>query len=225
MKKQPNERQALRPKTRNQEMYFDAILEPVNDKTGDAAYVFGIGAAGTGKTYVAACLAVELYKQGVYRELVITHPTVECGESLGALPGEMDEKFEPWVSAVLKVLIRELGPMEFKKQLHNTIHILPLQYMRGETFDQSFIIVDEAQNLTKEQVKMAMTRVGVDSKMVFCGDDDQTDVDPRDSGLIWIVNELHRQCVSGIEIINFTDKDNVRSAASKKSLGIFKAAN
>lgn len=225
MKKQPNERQALRPKTRNQEMYFDAILEPVNEHNGDDAYVFGIGAAGTGKTYVAACLAADLYKQGIYSEIVITHPTVECGESLGALPGEMDEKFEPWVAAVMKVLIRELGPMEVKKQLHNSIHVLPLQYMRGETFDHSFVIVDEGQNLTKEQVKMVMTRAGVETKMVFCGDDDQTDIDPRDSGLIWIVNELRRQQVSGIEIIEFTEKDNVRSAASKKALGVFKAAN
>lgn len=211
---------ALRPKTQNQEFYFDAILEPVKEN-GDDAFVIATGAAGTGKTYVATVLAAQGFNDGEYRNIIIARPTVECGESLGALPGELEEKYEPWTAGIMSILIREIGAQRFKSCFGKTIFFKPLQFMRGDTYDQSIIIIDEAQNLTINQTKMVMTRIGEDSKMIICGDDDQVDFDPRDSGLIWIVDELERQQTTGIEIIRFTGNDNVRSGASKKALKIF----
>lgn len=213
----------IRPLTFNQELYFGAIKEEV-DEHGNGAFVFGVGHAGTGKTYVATVLGAEEYLNGNYQNIIIIKPTVGP-DSIGFLPGDVNEKMAPWLATVTEPLKHRVGPQKFQNDFGKTIQAAPLEYIRGKTFDNSFIIVDEAQNLTISQMKVVLTRIGVYSKMVFCADDKQCDLPKGElSGLTWFIEECRRQREKGVEVITFTAKDCVRSGACKKALKIIEAA-
>jgi phosphate starvation-inducible PhoH-like protein len=205
----------IRVKTIGQKKYVDMI------KKKDI--VFGIGPAGTGKTYLAVVLAVTRLKEGAVKRIVLTRPAVEAGESLGFLPGDLQEKVDPYLRPLYDALNDVLGPEQVAKSLERgLIEIAPLAYMRGRTLDDSFIILDEAQNTTPEQMKMFLTRLGFGSKMVITGDVTQIDL-PRgkSSGLV----EASR-ILSGIEelgFIYFDEGDVVRHSLVQKIIVAYNA--
>lgn len=217
-------RQPLEPLTDNQDRYFDAIDEPVDDDNGSGAFVFGIGYAGTGKTYCAVVKLADKYLEGIYRKIIIVKPTVGPDE-MGFLPGTLEEKIDPWTATVTEPLKERLGKTKFECDYGKRILAEPLEFIRGKTFDDSAIIVDEAQNLTIGQIKAIITRIGLGSKMIFCGDTRQCDL-PKGtpSGLMWFINEVKRQQREGIEIIDFARSDCVRSGGCKLALDIIEAA-
>ncbi len=198
----------IRIKTIGQKQYVGQIKK--------TDIVFGIGPAGTGKTYLAVVLAVSALKEGQVKRIVLTRPAVEAGESLGFLPGDLQEKVDPYLRPLYDALNDVLGPEQFVKSLERgLIEIAPLAYMRGRTLEDSFIILDEAQNTTPEQMKMFLTRLGFGSKMVITGDITQIDL-PRGkrSGLV----EAER-ILRGIEEIGFTyfsEQDVVRHTLVQK---------
>lgn len=178
--------------------------------------VFGIGPAGTGKTYLAVVLAVAALKEGSVKRIVLTRPAVEAGENLGFLPGDLQEKVDPYLRPLYDALHDVLGPDQTVKALERgMIEIAPLAYMRGRTLDEAFIILDEAQNTTPEQMKMFLTRLGFSSKMVITGDVTQIDL-PRgkNSGLIEAQRILRD--IEEIGIILFSEQDVVRHSLVQK---------
>lgn len=178
--------------------------------------VFGIGPAGTGKTYLAVVLAVAALKEGSVKKIMLTRPAVEAGENLGFLPGDLQEKVDPYLRPLYDALHDVLGPDQTAKAFERgTIEIAPLAYMRGRTLDDSFIILDEAQNTTPEQMKMFLTRLGFGSKMVITGDVTQIDL-PRgkNSGLIEAQRILRD--IDEIGFIHFSEQDVVRHSLVQK---------
>ncbi|ALP38350.1 phosphate starvation-inducible protein PhoH [Paenibacillus sp. IHB B 3084] len=178
--------------------------------------VFGIGPAGTGKTYLAVVLAVAALKEGSVKRIVLTRPAVEAGENLGFLPGDLQEKVDPYLRPLYDALYDVMGPEQTAKALERgLIEIAPLAYMRGRTLDDSFIILDEAQNTTPEQMKMFLTRLGFGSKMVITGDVTQIDL-PRGkkSGLIEANTIL--QGIEEIGFVHFAQEDVVRHSLVQK---------
>jgi len=178
--------------------------------------VFGIGPAGTGKTYLAVVLAVVALKEGKVKRIVLTRPAVEAGESLGFLPGDLQEKVDPYLRPLYDALNDMLGPEAVAKALERgLIEVAPLAYMRGRTLEDSFIILDEAQNTTPEQMKMFLTRLGFGSKMVVTGDVTQIDL-PRgkSSGLVEAQRIL--KDIPEIGFIAFSESDVVRHALVQK---------
>ncbi|CAM3959398.1 PhoH family protein [Paenibacillus alkaliterrae] len=178
--------------------------------------VFGIGPAGTGKTYLAVVLAVAALKEGSIKRIVLTRPAVEAGENLGFLPGDLQEKVDPYLRPLYDALHDVLGPEQTVKAIERgMIEIAPLAYMRGRTLDDAFIILDEAQNTTPEQMKMFLTRLGFGSKMVITGDVTQIDL-PRgkNSGLIEAQRIL--KDIEEIGIILFSEQDVVRHSLVQK---------
>lgn len=178
--------------------------------------VFGIGPAGTGKTYLAVVLAVVALKENKVKRIILTRPAVEAGESLGFLPGDLQEKVDPYLRPLYDALHDVLGPEQSAKAFERgIIEVAPLAYMRGRTLDDSFIILDEAQNTTPEQMKMFLTRLGFGSKMVITGDVTQIDL-PRgkNSGLIEAKRIL--QGIQEIGFISFSESDVVRHSLVQK---------
>lgn len=178
--------------------------------------VFGIGPAGTGKTYLAVVMAVNALKDGKIKKIVLTRPAVEAGESLGFLPGDLKEKVDPYLRPLYDALHDLLGAEHTERLIERgTIEIAPLAYMRGRTLDESFVILDEAQNTTPEQMKMFLTRLGFGSKMVITGDLTQIDL-PRgkESGLK--VTEKRLEGVNGIDFIYLKQLDVVRHPLVQK---------
>ena len=167
----------VRPKTHGQKKYVDSIRENT--------LVFGIGPAGTGKTYLAMACAVEALVAGGVRRIVLSRPAVEAGERLGFLPGDLAAKVDPYLRPLYDALYEMLGPEETARLMERgTIEIAPLAYMRGRTLNDAFVVLDEAQNTTPEQMKMFLTRLGFNSKMIITGDITQTDLaEGRSSGL------------------------------------------
>lgn len=192
----------VQPKTLGQKEYVDLIRN--NDIT------FGIGPAGTGKTYLAVAMAVRSFKNDEVSRIILTRPAVEAGESLGFLPGDMKEKVDPYLRPLYDALFDMLGPDRFNKYLERgTIEVAPLAFMRGRTLDNAFIILDEAQNTTPEQMKMFLTRLGFGSKAVVTGDITQTDLpNNKKSGLVQAAKILSN--VRGIGSIALSEKDVVR---------------
>ncbi len=192
----------VKPKTLGQEKYVQAIR--------DNTIVFGIGPAGTGKTYLAVAMAVKAFKAKEVSRIVLTRPAVEAGESLGFLPGDLQQKVDPYLRPLYDALFDMLGPDQFQRQLERgTIEVAPLAYMRGRTLDDSFIILDEAQNTTSEQMKMFLTRLGMNSKAVVTGDITQIDLPGgKKSGLQEVTKIL--KGISGIATIRFDARDVVR---------------
>ncbi|MDD2430427.1 MAG: PhoH family protein [Firmicutes bacterium] len=194
---------AIRPKTPGQLKYVQAIRR--NE------IVFAIGPAGTGKTYLAMAMAVAALKRKEVNHLVLCRPAVEAGENLGFLPGDLQDKVDPYLRPLYDALYDILGPEVFKRYMEKEIiEVAPLAYMRGRTLDDAFVILDEAQNTTKEQMKMFITRLGFGSKMIVTGDITQIDL-PKDksSGLCHVTKMLRG--IPGIEFINLTEKDVVRN--------------
>ena len=193
---------AVQPKTLGQKKYLDLIKS--NDIT------FGIGPAGTGKTYLAVAMAVRAFKRDEVSRIILTRPAVEAGESLGFLPGDLKDKVDPYLRPLYDALFDMLGEEKFNKYLERgLIEVAPLAFMRGRTLDNSFIILDEAQNTTKEQMKMFLTRLGFGSKAVVTGDLTQIDL-PKNSksGLIHATEVL--KDVEGIGTMFLTQRDVVR---------------
>lgn len=198
----------LKPKTIGQKRYVDAIR--------NNELVFGIGPAGTGKTYLACAMAVTAYKNKEVDRIVLTRPAVEAGEKLGFLPGDMQDKVDPYLRPLYDALFDILGQEAASKlKEKGTVEVVPLAYMRGRTLDNSFIILDEAQNTTREQMKMFLTRMGFGSRMVVTGDITQIDL-PRG-----VASGLKEACrilkdVEGIDIKHLTDADVVRHELVKR---------
>ena len=172
--------------------------------------VFATGVAGTGKTYLAVAYAVNMLKRGDVQKIILTRPAVEAGESLGFLPGDLKEKVDPYLRPLYDALFDMLGAESYARLVERgSIEVAPLAYMRGRTLDDSFIILDEAQNTTCEQMKMFLTRLGFNSKMVITGDITQIDLpDGRRSGLKDAMRVLRN--VDDISVFRFTEKDVVR---------------
>lgn len=192
----------VKPKTLGQKKYCEAIA--------DNTITFGIGPAGTGKTYLAVAMAVTAFRGKEVNRIILTRPAVEAGEKLGFLPGDLQSKVDPYLRPLYDALFDMLGAENFQKcQERGAIEVAPLAYMRGRTLDDSFIILDEAQNTTPEQMKMFLTRLGFGSKMVITGDITQIDLpDGKRSGLKKVLKIL--KGIDDIEICKFSQKDVVR---------------
>ncbi len=192
----------IKPKTIGQRKYTEAIA--------DNTITFGVGPAGTGKTYLAVAMAVTAFRAKEVNRIILTRPAVEAGEKLGFLPGDLQSKVDPYLRPLYDALFEMLGAENFQRyQELGRIEVAPLAYMRGRTLDDSFIILDEAQNTTPEQMKMFLTRLGFRSKMVVTGDITQIDLpDGKKSGLKTVLRIL--KDVDDISIIRFNQKDVVR---------------
>ncbi|MCD7100608.1 PhoH family protein [Pseudoclavibacter sp. 13-3] len=192
---------SVRPKTSGQQRYVEAIDENV--------IVFGLGPAGTGKTYLAMAKAVQALQRNEVSRIVLTRPAVEAGERLGFLPGGLQEKIDPYLRPLYDALGEMMSPESVQKLLElGVIEVAPLAYMRGRTLNSSFIILDEAQNTTPEQMKMFLTRLGFGSRMVVTGDSSQVDLPVRRSGLIDAERVLGD--VADIEMVRLSSDDVVR---------------
>lgn len=189
-------------KTLKQDEYINEI------KTNDL--IFSIGSAGTGKTYLAVCYAVNELRKGKFEKIILTRPAVEAGESLGFLPGDLKEKVDPYLRPLYDALYEMLGKEQTQQLIEKeTIEIAPLAYMRGRTLENSFIILDEAQNATIDQLKMFLTRLGFNSKMVITGDISQVDLpQSKKSGLKISSTILSK--IRGVSVISFEKYDVVR---------------
>ena len=187
----------VRPKTLGQKAYSGAVT-------------FGVGPAGTGKTYLAVAMAVKAFKAREVSRIILTRPAVEAGEKLGFLPGDLQNKVDPYLRPLYDALFDMLGAENYQKLLEKQlIEVAPLAYMRGRTLDDAFIILDEAQNTSPEQMKMFLTRMGAGSKVVVTGDITQIDLpDKARSGLVDVLGVLKN--VEGIAMIHFSEKDVVR---------------
>ncbi|MGM9658945.1 MAG: PhoH family protein [Eubacteriales bacterium] len=203
-----NKGKPIKAKTVGQQKYVDSIKKNT--------IVFGIGPAGTGKTFLAVAMAVTALKQKQISRIVLTRPAVEAGEKLGFLPGDLQSKIDPYLRPLYDALGEMLGSESFSRYLEkNIIEIAPLAYMRGRTLDNAFIILDEAQNTTPEQMKMFLTRLGNNSKAIITGDITQIDLPfIRASGLVEAVGILDD--IEGIDIFKFTHKDVVRHPLVQK---------
>lgn len=192
----------LRARTMGQKKYVDAIK--------NNTIVIGIGPAGTGKTYLAVAMAVKAFREHKVRKIILTRPAVEAGEKLGFLPGDLQDKVDPYLRPLYDALYDLFGAESFARYMEKgIIEVAPLAYMRGRTLDEAFIILDEAQNTTSEQIKMFLTRLGNESKMVITGDITQIDLpDKHKSGLVEAVKVLRG--IDDIFIHKFSEKDVVR---------------
>lgn len=209
-------RKSVTPKSLNQQEYIQAI------KNYDL--VFGIGPAGTGKTYLAMAMALSFLQNKSVNRIILTRPAVEAGEKLGFLPGDMYQKINPYLRPLYDALF-DLAQTEQANRLmeKNIIEIAPLAYMRGRTLNSSFIILDEAQNTTKEQMKMILTRAGSDSKMVVTADITQIDLpQPRKSGVLHAMRIL--SSTNGIAIIHFNERDVFRHPLVQKIIKAYQKA-
>ncbi len=192
----------LKAKTLGQKKYVDSIKKNT--------IALGIGPAGTGKTYLAVAMAVQAFRAHEVNRIILTRPAVEAGEKLGFLPGDLQNKVDPYLRPLYDALFDMLGAENYQRYVERgNIEVAPLAYMRGRTLDDSFIILDEAQNTTSEQMKMFLTRLGFNSKAVITGDVTQIDLpDSRKSGLLEASKVLKN--IEGIGIINLSEKDVVR---------------
>lgn len=198
---------SIRPKTLGQKKYVDAIDE--------ATIVFGIGPAGTGKTYLAMAKAVQALQRKEVSRIILTRPAVEAGERLGFLPGTLNDKIDPYLRPLFDALHEMLEPESIPKLMAaGTIEVAPLAYMRGRTLNDSFIILDEAQNTTPEQMKMFLTRLGFNSKMIVTGDVTQIDLPGGSSGLRTAVEVLGN--IDGMHFATLTSEDVVRHSLVAK---------
>jgi phosphate starvation-inducible PhoH-like protein len=192
----------VKTKTLGQKRYTDAIAKNT--------IVMGVGPAGTGKTYLAVAMAVKAFKHHDVSRIILTRPAVEAGEKLGFLPGDMQNKVDPYLRPLYDALYEMFGMESFARLMEKgSIEVAPLAFMRGRTLDDAFIILDEAQNTTREQIKMFLTRLGFNSKMVITGDITQIDLpDSHRSGLVDAVRVLRG--IDDISIQKLTDKDVIR---------------
>ena len=198
----------IKPKTLGQKAYVDAIRQKM--------IVFGIGPAGTGKTYLAMAMAIQAFKNDEVSRIILTRPAIEAGEKLGFLPGDLQSKVDPYLRPLYDALYQIMGPESFQKNMEKgLIEVAPLAYMRGRTLDNAYIILDEAQNTTPAQMKMFLTRIGFGSKVVITGDMTQKDLAPgTQSGLDVAVTVLKK--VEDIGFCTLTSQDVVRHPLVQK---------
>ena len=198
----------IKPKTLGQKAYIDAIRKNM--------IVFGIGPAGTGKTYLAMAMAIQAFKNEEVARIILTRPAIEAGEKLGFLPGDLQSKVDPYLRPLYDALYQIMGPESFQKNMEKgLIEVAPLAYMRGRTLDNAYIILDEAQNTTPAQMKMFLTRIGFGSKVIVTGDMTQKDLPSgAQSGLDVATKVLGK--VEGIEFCTLTNKDVVRHPLVQK---------
>lgn len=198
----------LKPKTMGQKKYIDLMK--------DNTVVFGIGPAGTGKTYLAMAMAITAFKNNEVNRIILTRPAIEAGEKLGFLPGDLQQKVDPYLRPLYDALYEIMGVENFTKNMEKgLIEVAPLAYMRGRTLDNAYIVLDEAQNTTPEQMKMFLTRIGYGSKAVITGDLTQIDLaEGKRSGLLEATKILSG--IEGIGMITLTNKDVVRHPLVQK---------
>lgn len=205
----------VKPKTLGQKQYVDAIREKM--------IVFGLGPAGTGKTYLAMAMAITAFKNNEVERIILTRPAIEAGEKLGFLPGDLQSKVDPYLRPLYDALYQIMGAESFQKNMEKgLIEVAPLAYMRGRTLDNAYIILDEAQNTTPAQMKMFLTRIGFGSKVVVTGDASQKDLSPgATSGL-----DIAVKVLGGMEDIGFcrlTSRDVVRHPLVQKIVKAYEA--
>ena len=205
----------LRPKTQAQKEYVDNIRK--------TDMVFGIGPAGTGKTYLACAMAINAYKNREVERIILTRPAVEAGERLGFLPGDMQEKVDPYLRPLYDALYDVLGTeAALRLREKGVIEVVPLAYMRGRTLDNAFIILDEAQNTTREQMKMFLTRMGFNSKVVVTGDVTQIDLPSGTRSGLMEAQKILRG-VEGIKFNTFSEVDVIRHELVKRIIRAYDA--
>lgn len=203
----------IRSKTIGQKSYVQAIK--ANDIT------FGIGPAGTGKTYLAMAMAINAFKNNDVNRIVLTRPAVEAGERLGFLPGDMKEKVDPYLKPLYDAIFDIMGLESYERYAQKgAIEIAPLAYMRGRTLDNAFIILDEAQNTTPEQMKMFLTRLGFGSKAVITGDVTQVDLPYGKTSGLATINQILKN-IKGIEFVYLTQDDVVRNSMVQKIINAY----
>jgi phosphate starvation-inducible protein PhoH and related proteins len=192
----------IAPLNARQAAYLDAL------RTEDQVVV--LGPAGTGKTWIAATYAADLYRQRQIDKIILTRPTVPCGRSLGFFPGDLNEKFAPWAAPLTEAIAERIGRAAYEIALKNgDIEFVPFEVMRGRSWKDAFILLDEAQNATPAEMKMFLTRVGEDCTLVVNGDVSQSDL-RSDSGLLAVLNLVRSQSLP-VAVVEFTDADIVRS--------------
>ena len=198
----------VKPKTLGQKKYVDAMRNQM--------IVFGVGPAGTGKTYLAIAMAVQAFKNNEVDKIILTRPAIEAGEKLGFLPGDLQSKIDPYLRPLYDALFQIMGAESFQHNMERgTIEVAPLAYMRGRTLDNAYIILDEAQNTTPSQMKMFLTRIGFNSKCIVTGDKTQKDLPSgTESGLDLALRILRR--IPEIGIIELTNRDVVRHPLVQK---------
>ena len=213
--KKPQKQIQILPRNRNQEAYVLKLLDPTKD------IVFGVGPAGTGKTLLAVQVAVKLFKDGVIDRIIVTRPAVSADEDLGFLPGTLEQKMAPWTRPIFDVLREYFSAKEIEGMIEEQIiEIAPLAFMRGRTFKRSFILADEMQNTTHNQMKMLLTRLGEGSMMAVTGDLAQADR-LKDNGLLNFMKLLQSSNVSYLDIVQFEQGDIERHKAVKEVLQIY----
>jgi len=203
------------PRNKNQEQYVIKLLNESKD------IVFGIGPAGTGKTLLAVQVAVKLFKEGKIDKIIVTRPAVSVDEDLGFLPGTLEQKMAPWTRPIFDVLREYFNAREIEGMIEEgIIEIAPLAYMRGRTFKHSFILADEMQNATQNQMKMLLTRLGEGSMMAVTGDLAQADR-LKDNGLIDFTKLLRSKNTTHLDVVHFTQGDIERHEAVKEVLQVY----
>jgi phosphate starvation-inducible PhoH-like protein len=208
-----NRAKPIKAKTVGQKRYVKAIKENT--------VVLGLGPAGTGKTFLAVAMATEALRTKSVSRIILTRPAVEAGERLGFLPGDLQSKIDPYLRPLYDALFEMLGPENYQRHMEKgTIEIAPLAYMRGRTLDDSFIILDEAQNTTPEQMKMFLTRLGFNSKAVVTGDLSQTDLPIGKKSGLAIASRILRG-IDGIGIYEFSERDVVRHTLVRKIISAY----
>ena len=203
----------VKPKTVGQKKYVDQIRRNT--------VVFAVGPAGTGKTYLAMAMAITAFRAGTVNRIVLTRPAIEAGEKLGFLPGDLQQKVDPYLRPLYDALHDIMGAETFQRNFErNLIEVAPLAYMRGRTLDNSYIVLDEAQNTTPEQMKMFLTRLGRDSKAIITGDITQIDLpEGKSSGLVEAVKILEN--IEGIGISQLSSRDVVRHPLVQKIISAY----
>jgi len=202
----------VKPKTVGQKKYIDQIR--------NNTIVFSVGPAGTGKTYLAMAMAITAFRTGQVNRIILTRPAIEAGEKLGFLPGDLQQKVDPYLRPLYDALHEIMGPEAFQRNLErNLIEVAPLAYMRGRTLDNSFIVLDEAQNTTPEQMKMFLTRLGFNAKAVVTGDITQIDLDGKKSGLTEAIELLDD--IPDIGISHLSSRDVVRHPLVQKIINAY----
>jgi len=203
------------PRNKNQETYVLKLLDETKD------IVFGIGPAGTGKTLLAVQVAVKNFKEGLVDKIVVTRPAVSVDEDLGALPGTLEQKMAPWTRPIFDVLREYFSTYEIESMIQEgIIEIAPLSYMRGRTFKHAYIIADEMQNATPNQMKMLLTRLGEGSKMAVTGDLRQADR-AHDNGLVEFLDLMEKKNTTKLDVVRFAKHDVERHEAVKEVLEMY----